>query len=76
MDASGAGGEDGQKPSPGLLDLLAMGLSSALFIAAGVVSGVLLDDWVHTSPVFSFLGLALGVVAAIASTVRQVRKYL
>jgi F0F1-type ATP synthase assembly protein I len=62
--------------NPGLIDLLAMGLSSAVYIGAGLGIGILLDDWLHAAPLFTFLGLAAGVVLAILSTVRQVRKSL
>ncbi|MGD0254980.1 MAG: AtpZ/AtpI family protein [Acidimicrobiales bacterium] len=64
------------KPSPRLFDLMAMGLSSALMVGGGLGVGIGIDDWLHSSPVATFLGLALGVVAAIAATVRQARRYL
>jgi hypothetical protein len=68
--------QPGSKPSPGLLDLLAMGLSSALFIGGGLVLGVLIADWAGTGSALTFVGLGFGVVLAVAATVHQVRKYL
>ncbi len=65
-----------KKPSPGLFDLMAMGISSALMVGGGLGIGIGIDDWLHSSPVATFLGLALGVVAAIGATVRQARRYL
>ncbi len=64
------------KPSPRLFDLMAMGLSSALMVGGGLGVGIGIDDWLHSSPVATFLGRALGGVAAIAATVRQARRYL
>jgi len=64
------------KPSPGPFDLMAIGLSSALMIGIGLGIGIGLDDWWHTSPIATFLGLAFGITAAVGSTVRWVRKFL
>jgi len=62
--------------SPRFMDLLTMGVASALALGAGLVAGILLDGWLHTGQVFTFLGLALGIGAAIVLTVRQVRRSL
>jgi F0F1-type ATP synthase assembly protein I len=45
-------------------------------VGGGLGIGIGIDDWLHSSPVATFLGLALGVVAAIGATVRQARRYL
>lgn len=65
-----------QKPSPGLFDLLTMGLGMAVSVGVGLVAGLLADAWLHTGPGLTFLGLALGVGAGIAFVVVQARKYL
>jgi F0F1-type ATP synthase assembly protein I len=65
-----------EKPSPGVFDLMAMGLSSALMIGIGLGVGVGIDDWLHSSPIATLLGLAFGITAAITSTVHRVRKFL
>jgi F0F1-type ATP synthase assembly protein I len=62
--------------SPSFMDLLSMGVASAVALGVGLVAGILLDGWLRTGPVFTFLGLALGIVAAIVLTVRQVRRSL
>jgi F0F1-type ATP synthase assembly protein I len=62
--------------SPGLMDLLSMGISAGLTIGVGLVAGLLADDWLHTSPALTFVGLALGVIAAVALMVRLVRRSL
>jgi F0F1-type ATP synthase assembly protein I len=64
------------KPSPGLMDLLSMGIASALAIAVGLVGGLLLDSWLKTSPLLTFVGLVLGVAAAIVLTVHLARRSL
>jgi F0F1-type ATP synthase assembly protein I len=72
-----AGREDvEEKPSPRPFDLMAMGLSSALMIGFGLGIGVGIDDWLHSSPIATLLGLAFGITAAVSSTVHQVRKFL
>lgn len=53
-----------------------MGIASAISIAVGLVGGLLLDSWLHTSPALTFVGLFLGIAAAIVLTVRQVRNSL
>jgi F0F1-type ATP synthase assembly protein I len=65
-----------EKPSPRLFDLMTMGLASALMVGGGLGIGLGIDDWLHSSPVGTLLGLAFGVVAAVGATVRQLRRYL
>jgi F0F1-type ATP synthase assembly protein I len=65
-----------EKPSPRLLDLMAMGLASALMIGVGLGIGIGIDAWLHTGPIATLCGLVFGIVAAIGSTVKQVRRYL
>lgn len=65
-----------EKPSPRLFDLMAMGLSSALMVGAGLGIGLGIDDWLHTSPIGTIVGLAFGIVAAVGSTVYHIRRFL
>lgn len=65
-----------QKPSPGLFDLLTMGLGVALSVGAGLVAGLVADAWFHTGPALTFVGLAVGVVLGICFVVSRARKYL
>jgi F0F1-type ATP synthase assembly protein I len=53
-----------------------LGTSIAGCIAVGVVAGIALDSWLGTSPAFLVVGLVLGLAAAVASVVAQVRRYL
>jgi F0F1-type ATP synthase assembly protein I len=75
--ANGTGRDGAQdKPSPGLYDLLAMGIAWSLMVAGGLGIGLAIDAWLGSSPWGVLAGLAFGVLAAIGSAVRQLRKYL
>ncbi len=65
-----------EKPSPRVFDLLSIGLASALMIGIGLGVGVGIDAWLNSSPIATFVGLVLGITAAVGSTVRQVRRFL
>ncbi|MHB1517977.1 MAG: AtpZ/AtpI family protein [Acidimicrobiales bacterium] len=56
--------------------LLTLGLSAAVAVALVGALGYLVDRWVGTSPVFTVIGLALGVLTAVVMTITQVRRYL
>lgn len=64
------------KQSPGVMDLLTMGLTSALTIGAFLILGLLADGWAHTAPALTFVGLLVGVALAVVAVVVQVRKHL
>ena len=64
------------KPLPGATAFLGMGLSVAGCVAVGVFLGIWLDSLVHSSPVFLVAGLVLGLAAAVATVVSQVRRFL
>lgn len=64
------------KPPPRVFDLLAIGLASALMIGGALGIGLAIDAWLHSSPIATLIGLAVGIVAAVGSTVRQVRRFL
>ena len=65
MDSSG----------PELGDLLSMGITIALCVAAGFGLGWLVDLPGGTFPAFSMAGLALGVVVAAAYVIKQFRRF-
>jgi len=44
-----------------------LGLRLGLSVVIGVVAGVLLDNWLNTSPLFTLLGVAVGIGAAMYS---------
>ena len=64
------------KPLPGAVAFLGMGLSVAVCVGIGVGLGLWVDSALHTAPAFLLVGLALGVAAAAASVIKQIRTYL
>ncbi len=62
--------------SPGAVAFLMLGLTVALSLVAGAGLGYLIDALAHTAPLFTLIGLAFGVVIAVASTVSTIRRYL
>jgi F0F1-type ATP synthase assembly protein I len=66
-------------PSPGPTgtELAGLGMALAAGVVVPMVAGVVLDRALHTSPLFVFVGLAVGIVAAVALVyVRYVRRYM
>ena len=58
----------GRTPPPqnwGLV--LDLGMRLGLSVVIGVVAGVLLDNWADTSPLFTLIGVAVGIGAAMYS---------
>lgn len=47
--------------------VLDLGMRLGLSVVIGVVGGVLLDSWLGTSPLFTLLGVAVGIGAAMYS---------
>lgn len=62
--------------NPSWQSLLGMGVTAAALFAAGVVIGWLVDLLLDTSPIFVFVGLALGIFTACWYSVNEFRKYL
>jgi F0F1-type ATP synthase assembly protein I len=60
----------------GAVAFLTLGIAWAVALAAGWGIGYLVDRWAGTSPAFTLVGLALGVVLAVMMTVARIRKYL
>jgi ATP synthase protein I len=65
-----------QKPLPGAMAFLSMGLSAAVCVAVGLGLGLWVDSALHTAPAFLLVGLALGLAAAAFSIIKQIRTYL
>lgn len=64
------------RSTPGLQDLLQMGAISGAMIGIGVFVGYLLDRAAGTSPLLTFLGLALGILGAAVGCYVVIRPYL
>jgi Putative F0F1-ATPase subunit Ca2+/Mg2+ transporter len=67
---------DPVKPLPGAWAFVGLGTTVAGCVAVGVGGGIALDAWLHTSPLFLVIGLVLGLAAAVATVVAQVRRFL
>jgi ATP synthase protein I len=52
------------KRVPAAMSLLGIGWYFAISIIGGTVGGLLLDGWLDTKPLFTLLGLALGLTVA------------
>jgi len=46
------------------MSLIGIGWYFAICIVGGIVGGLLLDGWLDTKPLFSLIGLALGLTVA------------
>ena len=55
---------------------LSMGLAAAVCVGIGLGLGILVDNALHTAPVFLLVGLALGLLVAALSVIKQIRSYL
>jgi len=53
-----------------------LGISIAICVAGGVGLGILLDGSTHRSPLFTLLGLAVGVVLAVAVAYLEIKRFL
>jgi F0F1-type ATP synthase assembly protein I len=60
---------------PGLGDLLSLGVTLATCLVLGFGAGWLVDRAAGTVPIFSLIGLALGVVAACFSFYKTFKRY-
>ena len=58
------------------VQFVGLGWFIAVAILAGTFSGLLLDRWVGTEPLFLILGLLLGIFLAFYGTYRMVVRYL
>jgi F0F1-type ATP synthase assembly protein I len=62
--------------APGGVELLTLGLTVAVTILVVGAIGYFVDRWLGTSPIFTLIGLVLGIAAAGYMAVSTVRKYL
>ena len=61
---------------PGATAFMGLGLSIGLTMAVLVGAGLLVDNWLHCSPIGLLVGLALGLLMAVVLTVGTVKKYM
>lgn len=62
---------------PSGAELAGLGMALAAAVVVPMVLGLLLDGALRTSPLFVFVGLAVGIIAAVALVyARYVRRYM
>ena len=60
-----AAGPTGGKPNWGLA--FDLGLRLGISILIGLGGGLVVDSWLHTSPLFTLIGMVLGIGAAMVT---------
>jgi ATP synthase protein I len=55
----------GRLPSANWGIALDLGLRLGISVVLGVGGGLLLDSWLRTSPIFTLIGMVLGIAAAM-----------
>lgn len=75
---SGEAGPPVSQPNggPELSTLLGLGVALAASLVVGLGLGWLLDSMLDSLPVFTFVGLALGIVGACVHAYVQFKKFL
>lgn len=64
------------KPTPSFWNLLGMGVTAAVCLGAGIGGGYWLDATLRTGILLTFLGLVVGMVAAVAAVYLEIRTFL
>lgn len=60
------GGEPAREPRPADWGIaFDLGVRLGISVLLGVGGGLLLDSWLHTSPIFTLIGVVLGIGAAM-----------
>ncbi len=54
-----------ERPTPGVGLVFDLGLRLAISVVLGLGAGLLLDNWLRTSPVFTLIGMVVGIGAAM-----------
>lgn len=74
MSPVGDRGSAGQGPSG--MELLGLAVLLAAAVVVPLVLGLVIDSAAHSAPTFLFIGLFLGVVAAVATVYTRFKRYL
>jgi F0F1-type ATP synthase assembly protein I len=61
---------------PAAVSLLGIGWFFAVSIIGGILGGLLLDGWLDTKPLFSILGLVLGLAVAFYGGFRALMRVI
>lgn len=65
-----------RKPTPSGMTLLSMGVTTALCVGVGVGGGYWLDQTFKTGLILTFVGLVLGVIAAVTAVYLEIKPFL
>jgi len=57
--------EQRQVPAASMGIAFDLGLRLGISVVLGLGGGLLLDSWLHTSPIFTLIGTVLGIAAAM-----------
>lgn len=68
--------DPGPPTGPSAVALLGLGTMSALFMAVGIGLGWLVDHWLHSTPLFTIIGVFVGLVIGGALSWGKIRMYL
>ena len=63
------------REAPGWPSLLGMGVALALLLVAGLAVGWVIDRFAHTLPIFTLVGLVVGIAAATRYAYAEFRKF-
>jgi F0F1-type ATP synthase assembly protein I len=63
------------KPGPSIMQFAALGMMNALCWLGGMAAGWFVDSALGTLPIFLFVGLALGIVAGVAASRSEWRRF-
>jgi F0F1-type ATP synthase assembly protein I len=74
MSPAGDRGNANQGPSG--TELIGMAVLLAAVVVVPLVLGLVIDSAAHSAPIFFFIGLLLGVIAAIAVVYTRFKRYL
>jgi ATP synthase protein I len=58
-------GDDNGAPPPNWGVAFDLGLRLGISVILGVGGGLLVDSWLHSSPIFTLIGMVLGIGAAM-----------
>jgi F0F1-type ATP synthase assembly protein I len=64
---NGPSPRDPNRRSPNWSLGLDLGLRLGISVAIGLGGGLLLDNWLNTSPIFTLVGMVLGIGAAMVT---------
>jgi F0F1-type ATP synthase assembly protein I len=66
-DPAPEGRSSGSHPTPNWGLGLDLGIRLGVSVAIGLGGGLLLDNWLHTRPIFTLIGMVIGIGAAMVT---------